>query len=177
MSGAGSEHEPGRAGAARLNAAAGVVLHRAVLSDVEDIAVAELTLFPEEAWNVFQIAEEIDHPSRRYVVARDGNRAPGAGRSGPLVGYAGIMLAGDVADLHTIGTTEPGRGIGRALLTWCEEQARVGGAERMLLEVREDNARARAFYDAAGYRRIDVRRGYYRLPGRTVDAIIMQRVL
>ena len=151
---------------------AGWALRPATLEDVEEIAFAELELFPDESWNVFQLAAEIEHPSRRYVVAAEGPQAEGA-----LLGYAGIMLAGDVADLHTIGTRRESAGIGRALLSWCEEQARAGGAERMLLEVREDNARARAFYTAAGYREIDRRRGYYRIRGRHIDALVMERAL
>lgn len=147
-------------------------LRPATLEDVEEIAFAELELFPDEAWNVFQLAAEIEHPDRRYVVA-----VQGEGEGGALLGYAGIMLAGDVADLHTIGTRREGVGIGRALLAWCEDRAREGGAERLLLEVREDNARARAFYTTAGYREIDRRRGYYRIRGRRIDALVMQRVL
>ncbi|WP_341856183.1 GNAT family N-acetyltransferase [Brachybacterium sp. GPGPB12] len=87
------------------------------------------------------------------------------------------MLAGDLADLHTIGTRREGEGIGRALLAWCEQQARDGGAERMPLEVREDNTRARAVYAAAGYREIGRRRGYYRIRGRRIDALVMERDL
>lgn len=141
-------------------------------ADVEEIAFAELELFPDEAWNVFQLAEEIEHPDRRYVIA-----AARADASGELLGYAGIMLAGDLADLHTIGTLREGIGIGRALLAWCEEQARRGGAERLLLEVREDNDRARSFYTRAGYQEIDRRKGYYRIRGRRIDALVMQRDL
>lgn len=155
-------------------------LRPATLADVEEIAFAELELFPDEAWNVFQLAEEIEHPDRRYVVAAaDDASADGAGEGagGELLGYAGIMIAGDLADLHTIGTLREGIGIGRALLAWCEEQARRGGAERLLLEVREDNDRARAFYTRAGYQEIDRRRGYYRIRGRRIDALVMQRAL
>ena len=152
--------------------AADWALRPATLEDVEEIAFAELELFPDEAWNVFQLAEEIAHPTRRYVIAADG-----AGARGALIGYAGIMLAGDLADLHTIGTRRPGEGVGRALLAWCETQALAGGAQRMLLEVREDNARARAVYTAAGYREIDRRRGYYRSRGRQVGALVMAREL
>ena len=47
----------------------------------------------------------------------------------------------------------------------------------MLLEVREDNDRARAVYAAAGYREIDRRRGYYRIRGRRIDALVMERDL
>lgn len=140
--------------------------------DIEAIAHAELELFPDEAWNVFQLAEEISHRDRRYVLA-----AEGADAGGSLLGYAGIMLAGDLADLHTIGTLREGAGIGRALLTWCEEQARAGGAVRTLLEVREDNDRARRFYATAGYREIDRRRGYYPIRGRRIDALVLERTL
>lgn len=159
--------DAGRAGAADRQ------LRPATLEDVEEIAFAELELFPDEAWSVFQLAEEIEHPSRRYVLAVSGQGAS----SGALLGYAGIMLAGETADLHTIGALQEGRGIGRALLAWCEQAARDGGAERMLLEVREDNDRARAFYARAGYREIDRRRGYYRIRGRRIDAIVMERAL
>ncbi|MGP9746067.1 GNAT family N-acetyltransferase [Brachybacterium sp. AOP29-B2-41] len=147
-------------------------LRPANIEDVEEIAFAELELFPDEAWNVFQLAAEIEHPDRRYVIAAAGPKG-----NGELLGYAGIMLAGDIADLHTIGTRREGAGIGRALLNWCQEQAQEGGAERMLLEVREDNTRARAFYAAAGYREIDRRRGYYRIRGRRIDALVMERDL
>lgn len=185
--GAGSADAAGSSrGAGQADRAGGSwSLRPATLEDVEEIAFAELELFPDEAWTVFQLAEEVEHPDRRYVVAveegaeparsADGRTLPG--RGGALLGYAGIMLAGDLADLHTIGTRREGEGIGRALLAWCEEQARTGGAERMLLEVREDNTRARALYVAAGYREIGRRRGYYRIRGRRIDALVMEREL
>ncbi|MFL0455751.1 GNAT family N-acetyltransferase [Brachybacterium paraconglomeratum] len=190
---AGADRGAGSADAAGSSRGAGQADHAggswslrpATLEDVEEIAFAELELFPDEAWTVFQLAEEVEHPDRRYVVAveegaeparsADGRTLPG--RGGALLGYAGIMLAGDLADLHTIGTRREGEGIGRALLAWCEEQARTGGAERMLLEVREDNTRARAVYVAAGYREIGRRRGYYRIRGRRIDALVMEREL
>lgn len=133
------------------------------------LAFLELEIFPDEAWTVFQLAEEIAHPDRRYVVAVTGDDE--------ILGYAGIMIGPDTADLHTIGTGRPGHGIGQALLAWCEREARAAGCARMLLEVREDNDRARAFYTRAGYREIGRRRGYYRIGGRRIDAIVMEGVL
>lgn len=154
------------------NSASSVVAHLcpATADDAEEIAFAELELFPDEAWTVFQIAEEIEHPDRRYVVAREGEL-------GELIGYAGIMLAGDTADLHTIGSRREGCGIGRALLAWCEQTAHAAGADRLLLEVREDNERAHAFYRAAGYEQVGRRRGYYRIRGRAIDALVMDKQL
>ncbi|MFC0673046.1 GNAT family N-acetyltransferase [Brachybacterium hainanense] len=172
----------GPADAAAASPPPGVRLRPAVGGDLEQMAAAELALFPGEAWSPAQLAEEISHPSRRYVVALvEPPSTPGPPALVPaapvLIGYAGIMLAGDTADLHTIGTLRPGQGIGRALLAWCEEQARAGGAQRMLLEVREDNRRARAVYARAGYEEIGVRRGYYRIGTRSIDAILMRREL
>src|SRR5699024_10265305 len=63
-------------------------LRPATLEDVEEIAFAELALFPDEAWTVFQLAEDISHPDRRYVVA-----ARGADASGELLGSAGLLVA------------------------------------------------------------------------------------
>lgn len=164
-------------------------------ADVPALAAAELLLFPDEAWSGAQLAAEVSHPDRRYVLVTADPGGPGAPtRTGPLgaapisleprlpggeslAGYAGIMLLGEDAELQTIGTSRPGRGIGRALLTWAEQRAREGGATRMLLEVREDNARARAVYTAAGYREIGRRRGYYRIRGRRIDAMVMERDL
>ena len=51
---------------------------------------------------------------------------------------------------------------GRQLLEAVVATARAGGADRMLLEVREDNAGAIAFYAARGFIEIDRRARYYR---------------
>jgi ribosomal-protein-alanine N-acetyltransferase len=40
--------------------------------------------------------------------------------------------------------------------------ARLGGADRLLLEVREDNAGALSFYAARGFVEVDRRPRYYR---------------
>lgn len=136
--------------------------------DVDPIAHLELELFPDEAWDFFMLVEETSHPDRRYAVAE---------QNGEIVGYAGIMLAGDAADIHTIGTSRPGRGIGQSLLAWLEQAARDDGAERLLLEVRADNDRARAFYDRAGFSELGVRRGYYRTRKGPIDAIVMEKPL
>lgn len=45
-----------------------------------------------------------------------------------------------------------GRGVGRALLHAAEQRARARGCAKLTLEVREDNAGARALYQAQGFR-------------------------
>jgi ribosomal-protein-alanine N-acetyltransferase len=69
----------------------------------------------------------------------------------------------------------PGLGIGRALLDWSLRATREGGAQALVLEVREDNARARSVYEAAGFQDIGRRPGYYPGPHGPVDARVMIR--
>ncbi|MCG7308744.1 GNAT family N-acetyltransferase [Brachybacterium sp. ACRRE] len=161
----------------------GMRLRIATLEDALPIAELELRLFPEDAWTFDMVREEIAHPSRRFVVVERGSGPPSGGSAdepdapGEIVGYAGVMLLGDSADLHTIGTTLPGRGIGRALLDWSLRATREGGARALVLEVREDNARARSVYEAAGFQDIGRRPGYYPGPHGPVDARVMIREL
>lgn len=54
-----------------------------------------------------------------------------------------------------------GRGVGRALLERAQEDARSRGLRGMRLEVRSDNARARALYAGAGFLVTGERPHYY----------------
>ncbi|GAA4984635.1 GNAT family N-acetyltransferase [Kitasatospora paranensis] len=50
-----------------------------------------------------------------------------------------------------------GTGVGSALLEAVREAGRRAGCRRLVTEVRDFNEGARAFYDAAGFRRMNVR--------------------
>ena len=65
-------------------------------------------------------------------------------------------------------------GVASALLDEVLALAAAGGADRVLLEVREDNADALAFYAARGFVEVDRRRRYYR-DGAT--AVVLRRPL
>ncbi|MBI4539683.1 MAG: GNAT family N-acetyltransferase/peptidase C39 family protein [Gemmatimonadetes bacterium] len=52
-------------------------------------------------------------------------------------------------------------GLGRKLLSTCELEARRRACERMTLEVRVDNVRARRFYERRGYRVTEYLPAYY----------------
>jgi [ribosomal protein S18]-alanine N-acetyltransferase len=97
------------------------------------------------------------------------------------VGFALCLRAGDVLDIAAIGVLDAWRrgGIGRALLAHCEAQARAAGAARLMLEVAEDNAAARAFYGGAGFAEAGRRRGYYRARpgGGPRDALVFSKTL
>ena len=91
-------------------------------------------------------------------------------------GFAMWRSLGEDAELLTIGVLESARrgGVGARLLEAVKAAARGAGAERLLLEVDAVNAAAHALYGAAGFRRLSVRRGYYR---DGADALVMEALL
>jgi [ribosomal protein S18]-alanine N-acetyltransferase len=140
-------------------------------ADMPAIIALERELFPEDAWTPEMFAAEFAQPpSRRlYLVAEDGNT---------LVGYAGMMFTGgSQADVVTLAVTPArwGEGTGTALLTALVDEADKRGYEEVLLEVREDNPRARRLYLRHGFTEVGFRRGYYQPSG--VDAVVMRKGL
>ena len=61
------------------------------------------------------------------------------------------------------------------MLTECEAQSASQGAERMMLEVRESNQKAREFYLSLGYEILARRRDFYSFPRE--DGLTMQKVI
>ncbi|GEL94487.1 ribosomal protein S18-alanine N-acetyltransferase [Cellulomonas composti] len=131
-----------------------VVLRPLTTQDVPALVEMEDRLFGAGAWSPTALAEEIVGPGRWYV---------GATQGGTLVGYAGLWFDGVDVQVMTVGTDErhQGKGIGRLMLDALVVRARALGATSVLLEVRVDNEPALRLYDAAGFVRLGVRRGYY----------------
>jgi ribosomal-protein-alanine N-acetyltransferase len=85
-----------------------------------------------------------------------------------------MKFADESAHLHLLGV-QPGfqrLGVGRDLIEWLEQSARVAGTFIVSLEVRAGNRSARAFYRRLGYTEIVRIPGYYR---GCEDAIRMSR--
>ena len=141
------------------------------MADMPAIIALEQELFPEDAWTPEMFAGEFAQPSSRrlYLVAEEGDR---------LIGYAGMMFTGGTqADVVTLAVNPVrwGEGIGTALLTALVDEAARRGCAEVLLEVREDNPRARRLYLRHGFAEIGIRRGYYQPSG--VDAVVMRKEL
>ena len=93
-----------------------------------------------------------------------------AGEAG-ISGYVVTRLVDDVADLQRIGVHPDAQRHGLASALLAEAMKRP--AARMLLEVAESNAAARAFYAKAGFVEIHRRPNYYRDGS---DALVLERV-
>jgi ribosomal-protein-alanine N-acetyltransferase len=139
--------------------------------DLATVAQLEQRVYPASAWPLATWWAELAHRPRRYYLVL---KPLSGAAAGTVVGYAGLSLAGDVADVMTIAVDPAYRGLGEAgrLLRALHDDARRSGAREVILEVRADNTAARALYAAHGYRTVHVRRGYYQ-PG-AVDALIQR---
>ena len=138
------------------------------LQDIPAVGALEQVLFPVDAWPLELFFDEFAQTeTRQYLIAE---------ADGQLIGYCGVMVVGPTADIQTIGVLPQyeGRGIGTAMLTGMLDEARRRGAAETLLEVREDNPRARRLYERFGFEHIHTRRGYYR---DGVSAHVMRLIL
>ena len=143
----------------------------ATADDVPAIAALERDNLGADAWSEALVAEGVvgNLPTVRYFVAEVGiPDGPG------VVGHAAASLVADIAELQRISVDPAHRrtGLATALLDAVVDAARESEADRVLLEVRADNAGAVAFYEARGFVEIDRRRRYYR-DGAT--AIVLRR--
>lgn len=139
----------------------------AVLDDAGAIRRLESEAFGPDAWGAHAVAEELHTENRRIAVAQVDER---------VIGWVAASVVADVADLTRIAVASAARrqGAGAALLAWAVEQARIAGAERMILEVAATNAAAIGLYVSDGFAEIARRSGYY---GGRLDALVLQRAV
>jgi ribosomal-protein-alanine N-acetyltransferase len=145
------------------------VIRAAVPADAEAVTALEQECQGVDAWSAWLVRDGIEGglPTIRYLVAEVDGR---------VVGYAVASFAGDIAELQRIGVVDASRrsGVATALLDEVVAEAPGTGADRLLLEVREDNPGAVAFYAARGFVEIDRRPRYYR---DGAAAVVMRRPL
>ncbi len=154
-----------------------VRLELASVTDAE--AIAQLSRREIEhglspAWVAARVLRRIRDRESIVLVARDPSPQPR--QPSELLAFAIMRFGDDSAhlDLLAVERAWRRRGLGRRLMRWLEETARVAGTFELSLELRADNPEALAFYRALGF--IEVARvpGYYE--GR-LDAVSMRRDL
>ena len=89
-------------------------------------------------------------PTARVFLAYLGGEAVGLATC--FVGFS-TFSARPIINVHDLAVLEStrGRGVGRALLTAVEEEARTMGCCKLTLEVNERNQRAMQLYQSAGF--------------------------
>ncbi|MER6024923.1 ribosomal protein S18-alanine N-acetyltransferase [Streptomyces sp. NPDC001851] len=138
--------------------------------DIDPVLELEKDLFPEDTWSRGMFWSELAHSrgpeaTRRYLVAETDGR---------IVGYAGLVAAGEQGDVQTIAVARDlqGTGLGARLLAELLRAATAFECQEVMLECRVDNVRAQKLYERFGFEPIGFRRGYYQ-PGN-VDALVMR---
>src|SRR6266480_5196911 len=104
--------------------------------------LAQKPMFAPEDWD--QLVA--DHgPPKVLLVATD--------RAGQVVGYTAAHPDDGEMFLLFVHPADAGRGIGRALLSAAHDALRAAGCRQAYLYTHEQNERALAVYESAGYRR------------------------
>ena len=137
------------------------------------LAQIESGLFVHDAWSAAQINSLLTQPFNHIIYATEELNQR-------LVGYCFYSHIFEDSEILRIGTCldYQQQGIASQLLTAMAQMCQVAGAERVLLEVREDNYAALAFYQKHGFEQIAIRKNYYDNHDMTkTHALIMQRKL
>lgn len=132
--------------------------------DLSTVAAIEADLFADESpWTEAMFWAELAQ-QHYYLACSDGP---------DLVGYAGLAVHPDEAEVQTIAVRPgyQGRGIGRRLLTTLVARAE---GRPIGLEVRTSNEPAISLYRSMGFVQIGRRRRYYQSSG--ADAYTMRRM-
>jgi ribosomal-protein-alanine N-acetyltransferase len=89
-----------------------------------------------------------------------------------VIGACIVLPAGEDAELLNVATDMHHRRLGAAymLLRSALSSATSSGSNRMILEVADDNFAAKSLYNAFGFKKIGLRRAYYKRGTQTVDA-------
>ena len=123
-------------------------------SDILKISEMEKECFPHEPWSFQMLASSFESESFHGILVEDG---------GEIVGYGGITVAYDTADIENIAVAEAYRrgGAGSAILDRLIEIARKNGAAKVFLEVRVSNTPAMLMYLKHGFNGLYARTRYY----------------
>ena len=143
------------------------IFRKGTKEDIKYIAELEAKTFTD-AWTEKSVFDTFQQKQAFIAVAED---------DGKLVGYCILYYVMDEAEIARIATCETVRrtGVGKGLLDYtcvfCKEKQVV----RLLLDVRESNEGAIAFYQNYGFQTDGMRKNFYEMPKE--DALLMSMSL
>ncbi len=143
------------------------IFRKMIEEDIANIAVIEEKTFPD-GWTIQGIRETSEQKQAFITVAEV---------KGELAGYCIVYHVADEAEIARIAVNERMRrqGVGHGLLDYTCECCRQKQIERLLLDVRQSNQGARAFYKQYGFEEDGIRKNFYESPRE--DAVLMSKSL
>ena len=142
-------------------------LHVMTISDLDSIADLLESKF-DDFWNYNILKEELQADNSKYIVAKNSI-------TGKILGFAGIKIILDDAEIMNIVTRKDFRnlGIGSKLLSYLIDICTSLNLNSIFLEVHENNKIAQNLYNKYGFKNIYLRKNYY----NNNAGIIMKKVL
>ena len=138
-----------------------------VETDIPKIATLEKQIF-SDAWTEQCISETFCQKQAFVTVAEEDDR---------IVGYCIVYYVLDEGEIARIATDVSARrtGVGCELLHYTCECCAEKNIRRLLLDVRESNKGARAFYNKFGFVEDGIRKNFYEQPKE--HAVLMSKEL
>lgn len=141
-----------------------ITYRRMTNDDVPAVHDIEVATFPVP-WTLDSFYYEMnENQYANYLVAEEG---------GKLIGFCGLWLVIDAAQITNVAVIEEvrGRGIGEALMREAMRIAKEAQMDVMSLEVRVSNTVAQNLYRKLGFQDGGIRKGYY--TDNQEDALVM----
>lgn len=151
-----------------------------MIDDLDRImAVMEAAFDPQwgEAWNRRQVESSLIVPTTHYRLLDEEGAPPLEGM--PAAAFAMVRAAPGEEELLLIAVLPAlrGKGLGGQLIEQLSQDARMRGATRLFLEMRENNP-AESLYRKHGFDVLGRRREYYTVQnGDRLDAITFVKTL
>ncbi len=146
----------------------------------EQVADMHAALF-DKPWDTVAIQKLLAHPGAMSLIAKVSDNMSGLAQIVPRdAGFVVAQIAADEAEVISIGVLEEfqGRGLGRIMMEGLIRAAAIAEAQRLFLEVAEDNRPARRLYESLNFSEVGRRAEYYtRNSGEKVDAVVLARDL
>lgn len=126
-------------------------------SYIQEIYELEKDLFLEEGYSLNSLKEELTNPNRLYLIAVAKN-------SNAVVGYVGVNLLFEMAEIMKIGVKQifQRQGIAKLLFAELKKQLQKKGVSSINLEVDSGNVSAIGLYEHLGFAKISTRKNYYK---------------
>ena len=131
-----------------------IKIEKMILTHLEKIKTLLISDI-DDFWNYNILKEELESENSKYIIAKLDDE---------IIGFAGIKLVMDEADIMNIVTKKSYRnqGIGTLLLENLISICQNLNLSSLSLEVNEDNQTAIHLYKKLGFKEIGIRKNYYK---------------
>lgn len=144
-----------------------LVVRNVIEADIDSIAAMEKVTF-SDAWTTKSICDTF-RQKQAFIVSAE--------KDGTLVGYCIVYFALDEAEIARLAVDASCRrqGVGRELLDRVQQICQEKGIRHLLLDVRESNDTAKAFYRDYGFGVDGMRKNFYDSPRE--NAVLMSMAI